>query len=336
MNYVPLAEVYRGENIDGVLTNAHLESMHFGIFAVLDENDHLVMSGGNVHHKTFIRSAAKPFQVLPLLASGGIERFGFTSRECAIVCASHNGEPAHVEAARGILQKIGLTEAHLQCGAHAPYHGPSSEQLIRNGEPFTALHNNCSGKHSGMLACCVQNQYPVENYLDFDHPLQLEILNYVKEISGAKEIFRGTDGCSAPVFELTVLQMARLFARMASGKHELLNRSFSIMRAEPFLIGGTSRFDTDLMLHSNLVGKVGGEGIHCVAIPANAGRPAMGIAVKIADGNFRALYPVVTSLLTTLEVLNEQQLLSLAYYVKTPLKNHRRKEIGFIQSCVTP
>jgi len=333
MNYAPLAEVYRGENIDGALSDPHLESVHFGIFAVLDENENLLMSGGNVHHKTFIRSAAKPFQILPLLESGAIERFGFTPRECAVICASHNGEPVHVEAARGILQKIGLKETHLQCGAHAPYDVPSAEQLIRNGETFTTLHNNCSGKHSGMLACCVQKNYPVESYLNFDHPLQMEILNYVRELSDAKEIYRGTDGCSAPVFELEVLQMARLFARMASGKHELLNRSFSIMRAEPYMIGGANRFDTDLMLNSNVVGKVGGEGIHCIAVPANATRPAIGIAAKIADGNFRALYPVMIALLKKLGALDHQQMQNLAYYAKTPLKNHRKKDIGFIRSC---
>jgi L-asparaginase II len=330
MTYAPLAEVYRGKNVDGVLTDPHLESVHSGIFAVVDEHDRLLLSAGDVHHKTYIRSAAKPFQILPMLASGAIEHFGFTSRECAIICGSHNGEPAHVEAARGVLEKIRLNVTHLQCGAHAPYHDPSAEELIRKGQKFTALHNNCSGKHSGMLTSCVKRNYPVETYLDFDHPLQLEILEYVKEFSGVREIFRGTDGCSAPVFELEVIQMARMFARMGSGKHELLKRSFSIMHAEPFMIGGTNRFDTDLMLHSEVVGKVGGEGIHCIAVPPANGRPAMGVTVKIADGNFRALYPVVTFLLNRLGVLDEEQMQKLAYYVKTPLKNHRKKEIGFI------
>jgi L-asparaginase II len=334
MNYAPLAEVYRGKNIDGVLIDPTPESVHYGIFAVLDEDDHLLLSAGDVHHKTYIRSAAKPFQMLPMIASGAIEHFGFTPRECAIVCASHNGEPAHVEAARGILEKIGLNVSHLQCGKHAPYHTAAAEELIRKGEPFTALHNNCSGKHSGMLASCVKKNYPVETYLDFDHPLQLEILEYVKVFSGAEEIFRGTDGCSAPVFVLEVIQMARMFAQMGSGKQDLLKSIFSIMRAEPYMIGGTSRFDTDLILHSNVVGKVGGEGIHCVAVPPAKGRPAIGLAVKIADGNFRALYPVVTSLLNRLGVLNEEQMQKLAYYVKTPLKNHRKKEVGFVQACI--
>ena len=250
------------------------------------------------------------------------------------MCASHNGEPIHVEAALGILDKIGLTENHLQCGAHPPSYGPAAEELIRKGQPFTAVHNNCSGKHSGMLACCVAQNYPVETYLDFDHPLQLEILRYVEELSEAKQVFRGTDGCSAPVFELEMIQMARMFARMASGKHELLNRSFAIMRAEPYLVGGAKRFDTDLMLNSEVIGKVGGEGVHCIALPASGSRPAIGIAAKIADGNFRALYPMMVSLLKQLGALNEQQLQNLAYYAKTPLKNHRKKEIGFIQTAV--
>jgi L-asparaginase II len=334
MNYEPLAEVYRGKNVDGKLINPQMESMHHGVFAVVDEEGRVVTWRGNIHHKTFIRSAAKPIQVLPLIASGGLQDFGFTSRERAVLCASHNGEPVHVEAVRGILNKIGLNESHLQCGTHPPSHGPSAEELVRKGEPFTALHNNCSGKHAGMLAACVKKNYEIKNYLDFDHPLQLEILHFMEEFSGSKEIYRGTDGCSAPVFFLEIVEMARIFAQLASGKQELLNRSFSIMRADPYMIGGLNRFDTDLMVNSDVIGKVGGEGIHCVGIPSKGDRPAMGLAVKIADGNFRALYPVVTSLLRTLGVLNEQQLQKLAYYVQTPLKNHRKKEIGFIRSVL--
>ncbi len=332
MNYEPLVEVYRGKNIDGQLSELQLESMHWGMFALVDEEGRVLSSRGNIWEKTFIRSAAKPIQALPLIAAGGLEYFGFTSRECAVICASHNGEPVHVEAVQGILSKIGLNPSHLQCGDHAPSHAPSAEELIRKGEAFTALHNNCSGKHAGMLAACVKKNYEVRNYLDFDHPLQLEILHFMEEFSGSKEIFRGTDGCSAPVFFLEVIGMAKIFAQLAAGRQELLKRSFSIMRADPYMIGGLNRFDTDLMLNSDVVAKVGGEGIHCVGIPPKQDRPAMGLAVKIADGNFRALYPVVTSLLKNLGVLNEQQLQNLSYYVQTPLKNHRKKEIGYIKS----
>lgn len=333
MNYELLAEVFRGKNIDGKLIDPQLESVHLGIIAVVDDQDRLLDSRGNVHQRTYIRSAAKPIQVLPLIESGGIERFGFTPRECAVICASHNGEPVHVQATESILQKIGLNESHLQCGAHPPSHAPSSEELLRKGKPFTALHNNCSGKHAGMLAACVQKNLPVENYLEFDHPLQLEILGFIEKFSGATNVFRGTDGCSAPVFLLEVVQMARLFAQIASGKHESLRRSFSIMRAEPYMIGGARRFDTDLMLNGNVIAKVGGEAVHCVGVPADDNRThAIGIAVKIADGNFRALYPVVISLLRKFGVLKEQQIENLSYYARTPLKNHMKKEIGYIRA----
>jgi L-asparaginase II len=332
MNYEPVAEVYRGKNLDGTLQNPQLESTHFGIISVIDEQDRILFSRGNVQFKTYIRSAAKPIQVLPLLESGGVEHFGFTPRESAVLCASHNGEPVHVQTVQNILEKIGLNESYLQCGAHAPSHGPSAEDLIRNGIRFSALHNNCSGKHAGMLAACIRKGYPVENYLAFDHPLQREILTFIETFSGARDVFRGTDGCSAPVFLLEIQQMARLFALLASQKHELLKLSFAIMRADPYMIGGAKRFDTDLMLNSGVIGKVGGEGVHCVGIPADDNRPAIGIAVKIADGNFRALYPVVISLLKKMGALNDQQLQNLSYYARTPLTNHNKKEIGYIQS----
>lgn len=332
MDYEPVAEVYRGKNVQGTLVDPHVESLHYGAFAVLDEQDQLLFSRGSVHHRTFIRSAAKPVQALPLIAGGGIERFELTPQEAAILCASHNGETAHVEAVHGLLKKIGLDESFLQCGAHAPGHAPAADALIRKGEPYTAVHNNCSGKHAGMLAACILKGYPVENYLDFDHPLQLEILQYIQELSGAEDVFRGTDGCSAPVFYLELVQMARIFAKLAAGKREVLRRSFSIMRAEPFLIAGTKRFDTDLMINSDVIGKVGGEAVYCVGVPPRQNHRALGIAVKIADGNYRAMYPVVIKLLVKLNVLNQVQLERLAYYAETPLKNHRKKHIGFVRS----
>ncbi|MGH9857608.1 MAG: asparaginase, partial [Acidobacteriota bacterium] len=182
------------------------------------------------------------------------------------------------------------------------------------------------------LASCVRKNYPVENYLDFAHPLQREILAFIETFSEARDVFRGTDGCSAPVFLLEIQQMARLFAQLAGQKQELLRQSFAIMRADPYMIGGSKRFDTDLMLNSNVIGKVGGEGIHCAGVPAVGNHPAIGIAVKIADGNFRALYPVVISLLQKFGTLNDQQLQNLSYYARTTLTNHRKKEIGYIQS----
>lgn len=332
MDYEPIAEVFRGQNRKGLLIDPQLESQHFGVVVAVDEENRVLLSRGNIHLKTFVRSAAKPFQILPLLASGGIEYFDLTSKESAVICASHNGEPVHVAAVAGILKKIGLNESHLQCGPHPPMHAPSAERLLRSDEPVTALHNNCSGKHAGMLAGCVKNGYSVDDYLDFEHPLQLKIYRYVKQYSGTEDVFRGTDGCSAPVFRMEVLEMARMFARLAAGKDPLLQRSFSILRTEPYMIGGDKRFDTDLMLNSNVVAKVGGEGIQCVGVPPSGKHSAIGIAMKVADGNFRALYPVTVAILQKLGALNHLQMEKLSYFSKTPLKNHRKLEIGFIRS----
>jgi L-asparaginase II len=331
-DYELLAEVYRGKNVEGALVDPQIESHHFGVVAVVDEQDRILISRGNIHLKTYIRSAAKPIQNLPLLECGCPEYFHFTDQECAVICSSHNGEPLHVEAVASILKKIGLDESYLQCGAHPPMHAASAEQLLKQGTPFTALHNNCSGKHAGMLACCVKNGYPVENYLDFDHPVQLQILQHIKDFSGASEVSRGTDGCSAPVFYMEILQMARIFAQLAAAKNEFTRRVVDVMGAHPYFVGGEKRFDTDLMLNAAVVAKGGAEGIHCTGVPANGKHPAMGIAVKIADGNFRAVYPVVTAVLHKLGVLNGSQMKALDFYVRTPLKNHAGKEIGFVQA----
>src|SRR5262249_17808773 len=156
--------------------------------------------------------------------------------------------------------------------------------------------------------CCVQQNWPVENYLDPDHPLQLEILRWIEKLSGAESVCRGTDGCSAPVFYLRLCQMALLFAHLAAGKEPLLFRSFQIMRAQPYMIGGEKRFDTDLMTHTSLVCKVGGEAVECVGVPPGILGKAVGVAVKIADGNSRALYPVVTALLRRMGAIRDDQI----------------------------
>ncbi len=228
MKYEILTEVYRGKNINGRLTDPLLESVHLGMVAVVDEDGKDLLSIGDTETEFYIRSAAKPFQVIPLLESGAAEHFKFTDEELALMCASHNAEPVHVQTAASILRKIGLEEHHLGCGIHLPMHIPTAESMLSGHQSLTQLHNNCSGKHGGMLAYCVYKQLPVETYLDFDHPLQLKILSKIESMLG-HSVKSGTDGCSAPVFVMKVREMAYLYAQLAARRSKALDTAFRVM-----------------------------------------------------------------------------------------------------------
>lgn len=328
-----LTEVYRGKYINGKLVDPLWESAHLGIAVLVDEDGQVLYSKGDIHFKGYIRSAAKPFQVLPLLESQAPSHFGFTDEELALMCASHNGEPVHVRTAASILKKIGLEEKHLGCGSHLPMHIPTAEGMLWQQERPGPLHNNCSGKHGGMLAYCVYHNLAVDHYLDFDHPLQVAIKKKIEHMLHAP-VQSGTDGCSAPVFHMEVYQMAFLYAQLAARKTPALKKAFSLMHHYPYMIAGDDRFDTDLMQNSSVVAKIGAEGIECVAIPAEGSRKAMGLTVKIADGAFRALYPPVISILRQYGILSEDQLTKLKKYYPSIVTNHNKYEVGYIQSAV--
>lgn len=328
-----LTEVFRGKYISGKLVDPLWESAHLGIVALVDDDGKLIYSKGDVHFKGYIRSAAKPFQIQPLLESPAPTYFGFTDEELALMCASHNGEPVHVQTAASILQKIGLEEKHLGCGSHLPMHIPSGERMLWEQHEPSQLHNNCSGKHGGMLAYCVYNKLPVESYLAFDHPLQAAIKSKIESLLNAT-VQSGTDGCSAPVFHMEVYQMAYLYAQLAAQKTPALKKAFSVMHDHPYMIAGDDRFDTDLIQNSPAVAKIGAEGIECVAIPAMKGRKAMGLTVKIIDGAFRALYPPVISLLKNFDIISGEQLFKLAKYYPITITNHNKFAVGYIKSAI--
>lgn len=193
------------------------ESIHRGHVAVVNSAGRIVVSAGNPGFVTFLRSSAKFHQVLPLIASGVVERFGFTPSEIAIMCSSHAGEEKHLSEVRSILRKTALTENHLHCGAHSPFSSVAAERLVREGRSPTPIHNNCSGKHAGMLALALHLGAPLEKYLDLHHPVQQKILEVIAEYAGLRvdEISVAVDGCSAPTFALGVAAMARMFAKLA-------------------------------------------------------------------------------------------------------------------------
>src|SRR5262245_32740292 len=335
----PLVEVTRGSLV---------ESRHRGFIAVVDGAGAVVASLGDIKTPAWFRSAAKPFQTIPVITSGAAARYGFTPRELAVITGSHSGENAHLETVLSILNKIALDESALQCGAHMPFDDASAKRLrAENSEP-RALHNNCSGKHAGMLAVAKHIGEPVDNYLDPDHPIQLRIRSALARFAGAPvdEIEVAVDGCGAPVFGLSVVAMARSYARLAAARHagiepELTRAAGAVVSAMieyPEMVGGTrDRLDTDLMLvaKGEIISKVGAEGAHLLGVKPNERYPkGLGIAVKIEDGDVRrARDPVVIETLRQLGLLDDARLAALARYARSTVFNHRKVEVGEVRTC---
>jgi L-asparaginase II len=283
---VPLAAVRRGELV---------ESVHRGRFAVYDPWGDVLEAFGDPEAYVYLRSSAKLFQALPLILSGTADAFDFTDEELAVACASHNAEESHLAAVRSILEKAGLSEDDLQSGAHPPMYGPAAAELVRRGEEPRAIHGNCSGKHSGMLAVCVHEGYETLGYRDPAHPLQMGILGLIAEVCGVEEdeVLVAGDNCGVPAFALPLRSFATGLARIATGEElpdhlaEAALRLRDAMRAHPFMVAGTGRLDTEIMERTNLLVKGGAEAVLAVGNPAG-----WGMALKISDGSQRAVRPV--------------------------------------------
>ncbi|MBB6217649.1 L-asparaginase II [Anaerosolibacter carboniphilus] len=319
-----------------ILTRSNrIESVHRGKICISDASGRVLSHIGDPQGKIYMRSSAKPFQAVALVASGAMEKYGLTMEELAIICSSHSGEDIHRSTVDSILRKIGLTEDALECGACNPYNKEMNALLIQKKEKPTPLYNCCSGKHAGMLALCRYHHYPIENYTDSAHPVQQLILKVVAELLAINtdQIPLGIDGCGVPNFMLSMKQGATLYARLAAGtniQHPYalaLEQIKTAMLSYPVMISGDGEFCTELMLHTHgkVIGKVGGEGIYSIAVP----EMNWGMMIKVDDGNERAVYPVSLHLLRQLGILNGSLPEGLQPWAYPPVKDHKGKIVGY-------
>jgi len=333
----PLVEVRRG----GIT-----ESRHRGHVLAVEPDGKVIAQLGVAETVTFLRSSAKPFQAMPLLTSGAAEAFGFTDREVAMACASHNGEPIHTELVASMLQKIGLGPEALKCGVHEPYSVAAAQELRERGEQPTVLHNNCSGKHAGMLAVARHLGAATETYNQAEHPVQLAIGKAVAQFSGVpiEDLAVGIDGCAVPVFGITVKAMALAYARLVaplpSFDEETRNacaRIVRVMSSYPELIGGTTdRLDTEIMRAAPglLISKVGAEGVYTAGVlPSGQWPRGLGLALKIEDGDDKRARPtVVIEALRQLGVLHDESLEAVARYAFFPILNRPGDLVGEVRA----
>jgi len=292
---------------------------------------------------TSFRSAAKPFQLLPFVERGHADRLGCSTAELAIMAASHSGSRAHLALVRGLLDRIGLSPAHLACGYHDPQDPESLADVRRDPTLQGPIYNNCSGKHAGMLAFCRAEGWPVEGYERPGHPLQQVMLRTVAECCGIapQAVAIGIDGCGVPVFGLPLDRMALGYARIASAvakgssagesRENALARIGSAMMAEPVVVEGEGRLATDLMLSApgRILAKSGAEGLLLVADLATG----EGLAIKAEDGAMRALGPAAVEILGALGRIDPADP-RLAPHRRTPVTNAAGQDVGRLEARV--
>ncbi|HXX82388.1 MAG TPA: asparaginase [Casimicrobiaceae bacterium] len=329
--HVPLARATRGDAVD---------SVHYGSVAVVDGEGRLLFAAGDPHYLTTTRSALKPLQALPFTAAGGIERFGYSLPQVALLCASHSGEPRHVEAVEDMLRRARCSAEDLQCGVHPPLYYTAHEELPPAGAKFSPLHHNCSGKHAGMLAYCRLCGLPSESYLAFDHPLQRAIRQAVAHLTGVQEsaLVAGIDGCSAPNYAVPLDRLAFAYARMASGREDPRYGNApamlaAAMTAHPEMVSGEKRNDLILMRagRGDWVTKVGAEGVQGIGVLSKG----WGVAVKVVDGNARGLHPATVAVLDQLGLLDPAQRTELSEWGAPAVRNYRGIITGRVEPVVT-
>jgi len=317
-----------------------VESAHEVAACVADSRGAVIWSSGDIDRPVYLRSAAKPFIAAAVVASGAAARYGFDDEEVAVIAASHGGEPGHVNAVRRILAKIGLGPSDLRCGSHAPSYAPAAAALAAAGEAPSPLHNNCSGKHAGILAMCVRLGFELDSYLEPGHPAQRLILELCARLADedAEKLPLGIDGCGIPVYATSLRRSARAFARFATldavdeADAEALERVRSAMQAEPWYVAGTRRFDSALIetTRGRIVGKAGAEGVHGSALV----REGLGAVLKVADGALRAAAPSAVALLANLGAFDPGEAAALAEFATPAVCNVAGTPVGRIGALV--
>ena len=320
-----LVEVTRGPVV---------ESRHRGVIAIIDSGGRTIAALGSVDEPIFPRSAVKPIQALPLVESGAADAFGLGDAELALACASHGGEPRHVEGVAAMLAKVGLDESALECGPQWPASEEARHALIRSGGRPTALHNNCSGKHAGFIATARHRGWDHRGYVAPGHPVQELVRNALSELTDTPldGAVRGIDGCSIPAYAIRPDRLARAFARMASGEGLPADRAQAAARlvaacqAEPFLLAGRGRFCTEAMtlFGRRLIVKTGGEGVFCAGFPGLG----IGVALKCDDGATRAAEAMMAAVIVALLRPDRAELQQVQRRLNPPVLSRRGAQVG--------
>jgi L-asparaginase II len=326
-----------------VLRGGSVESFHRGAIAIVDADGATALALGDIERPVFPRSACKALQALPLVASGAADAFGLVDEELALACASHQGEPGHAATAAAMLAKAGLDPSALECGVHWPYSDAALKAMAAAGEQPSALHNNCSGKHSGFVCVgCLMARAAgrpaaefVRGYVDPKHPVMREVSAALQATTGwdLARTAVGTDGCSIPTYAIPLRHLAHAFARLGTGiglsaaHARAAQRLRRAVAASPWHVSGTGKFDTRVMqrLGERVFCKVGAEGMYCAALP----EAGLGVAIKVDDGNnARASEVAMAAVIESRVRLDDTEREFVAGLADAPIVNWNRREVG--------
>lgn len=330
---IELVHVYRGDQV---------ESIHRGDVVGVKMGGEIIFEYGDARKRTFWRSSAKPFQILPFIEGGGLEEFDITPVELALMTSSHGGEAKHLEILTSILGKLGKSMDDLDCGKSRPMYEGAYKRLLREGISFNQGNNPCSGKHSGMLGLGILKSLPLDNYIDVDHPIQhlmLEVVSQVTELERDK-IDIAIDGCGVPVFGLPIYNMALAYTKLDDKSYvqtanislNAVKRIAEAMTGNPYYVAGTGRLDTILMMETEgrVLAKLGAESVYCMTIRGEG----VGIAMKIEDGSYRALDAFVPDLLLKHGYIDEEMHKRIKAQLAIEVYNHRKQVVGTMKSTI--
>lgn len=320
-----------------VLRGGLVESSHRGAVAIVDADGAMVLAVGDIAKPVFPRSAVKPLQALPLVECGAAERYAFGDEELALACASHSGEPAHVEVVARMLSHAGLDVSALACGTHWPSSQTAAFALARAGAAPSALHNNCSGKHAGFL--CVACAMGVDHlgYWRPEHAVQRQVRAVLEDLTGVAlpDDDRAVDGCSVPTWAISVANLARAFAKFGTGhgltpvRAKAAARLRAACAQKPWYVAGTGRFCTEIMrlLGPRVLVKTGAEGVFCAALPDLG----YGIAIKCDDGAGRAAEAIMAASIGRFVRLDDAERAMIASFARPTLRNWNGIEVGSLR-----
>jgi L-asparaginase II len=317
-----LAEILRG---------ATAESFHRGAFAVSNTAGDIILQQGDVTRNIFPRSAVKAFQCVPLIESGAADHFGFGDEEIALACSSHSGEAEHVRVATAMLAKASIDEAAYECGSQWPERMVDKTALIKAAASPSAIHNNCSGKHAGMLALAKYLNVPLKDYVKREHPVQQAVAAALDKYCDANTSIApcGIDGCSVPTWAMPLTNLAQGFAKLFALGNSTGERMAKSARAHPHLLAGTNKFDSRIMATvPRLFIKVGAEGVYCGAIP----HASLGFALKIDDGAIRGAEVATANMLSKLNCWTAEEKATLTSFAYSTMSNWRKLEVGETRS----
>lgn len=320
-----------------VTRNNIVESRHFGAAVVCDYTGHVLESWGDIMGLIFPRSALKPFLAIDLVESGASGHFSLSDAELSLACASHQGEPMHQKLVTAWLDRLGLIQDHLACGAVLPDDIPTAHKLLASGQQGCRIHHNCSGKHAGFLTTALHLGMELEDFHLIDHPLQQLSLDILSNLAGIdlRQYPIGIDGCGLPAPTMPLVQLGRAVARFAKPSDLSDDRAEAIFRLqqaitnEPLYAAGHGTLVSELnqVTKGAVLAKTGAEGVLTAALPEKG----LGIALKIADGSARPRSAALLAILDHLALLSDDEKSRLQAHITPQIENSRGLVVGEIR-----